>query len=93
MNPKVLVRPYEALSGHSYISDLGFKAFLDLYDFEVEHIQYQDGGVVRFVYNISPEAMQEHVKDYFNSSYSRFKIFMDNNRTLIHGVIKQIKGE
>jgi len=93
MNPRVVVYPYEALEGCSYISDLGFKAFLDLYEFQVEHIQYQNGGVVRFVYKITPEEMQEHVRDYFNSSFSRFKMLMDTNRTLIHGVIKPLDGE
>ena len=93
MNSKILIRPYELLEGCSYISDLGFKAYLDMYEFQVDHVQYENGRVVRFVYEIPVEEMQNYANDYFNSPYSRFKILMDNNRTFIHGVIKPMDGE
>jgi hypothetical protein len=92
-NNKILVHPYEAIEGCSYISDLGFKAYLDLFEFQVDHVQYENGGVVRFVYKIPREKMQSYAKDYFNSQYSRFKTLMDSNRTFIHGVIKPMDGK
>jgi sulfite reductase beta subunit-like hemoprotein len=99
MDQKIVVRPYEQFSGHSYISDLGFKAYLDLFGFEVEHIQYEPNRQDRkrsnviFVYDIDPEEMREHVRDYFNSDFSRFKMFEDRGKTIVHNVMQPLLGE
>lgn len=99
MDQKVIVRPYEQLSGHSFISDLGFKAYMDLFGFQVECIQYEPSRQDRkrnnviFVYDIGPDEMRDYVRDYFNSDFSRFKMFEDMGKTIVHNVMQPLSGE
>jgi hypothetical protein len=96
MDQKIVVRPFEQIFGHSYIYDLGFKAYLDLHDVPVEMFQYDNRNnkhKVCFVYKIPHEEMQGYAKDYDNSLFAQFKMFMDKNRTLIHGIMSPMSGE